>query len=233
MGSSYAALCSLHYNPIKADNLGHAVTLWCCDKQLNCLDQDEHHVKLGNTDLSSNPAIIHCLTRGIVKKYYDVSFHHIPMRDAIAFLPNSRFLCSDESNYQVLEYTYLEGSHSFSSCEDVVAGIVALDQFHAKDLVHGDVRASNIIVDNVSHKVDFIDVDLARKEGKSYPSSYNHSEIPERHKDATANAEMKKIHDRFSLHFILLTDGFRCDQLLDISVPLSPDFRIEEETFES
>lgn len=224
----YAALCSLHDDPVKADNLGHAVTLWCCDKQLSCLDEDEYHINLGQ-DSSSNPtAIIHCLNRGIVKKYYDNSFHHIPRHDAIALLPNSKFLCPHDSTYQVLEYKYLEGTHTFSSREDVVAGIVALNQFHAQDLVHGDVRASNIIVANDSHTVHFIDVDLANKEGERYPISYNHSMIDERHEDATANAIMKKIHDRYSLHSILLNNGFRCDKLLDISVSLSTDLFIEE-----
>ena len=77
--------------------------------QLSCLDQDECHINLEYKESSSNPtAIIYCFTRGIVRKHYDKSFHHLPRRDAIALL---EFLCPDDSTYQVLECQYLVGTH--------------------------------------------------------------------------------------------------------------------------
>lgn len=44
---------------------------------------------------------------------------------------------------------------------------------------------------------------LAKQEGEDYPSVYNHADIEERHENAVAFGEMKKIHDRYALYQII------------------------------
>lgn len=99
----------------------------------------------------------------MVKKFYDSKYNYIPCEEVITLIPDAKFLNVPGSNYQILQYPYLEGSNKLENEDQVVAAIKALDAFHAIDFVHGDIRELNMIVSE--DKVFFIDVDLAKKEG--------------------------------------------------------------------
>lgn len=82
----------------------------------------------------------------------------------------------------------------FSGVQHVIAAIITLNKFHCENLVHGDIRRSNIIFSG--DDVHFIDVDFVSIEGTPYPDTYNHEGIPERHPTACKNEPMLKVHDR-------------------------------------
>ncbi|SMN02424.1 hypothetical protein SPONN_1020 [uncultured Candidatus Thioglobus sp.] len=217
----YAAISRL-LDPISTTPLTHAVTLRCCSQEIVCLHKDETHKNLGSDlSLTSNASIvIHCTTRNFVRKYYDLEFNYIPPADVIALIPGAIFLNKLDGRFQILEYPYLEGSNQLQSQDQVVAAIQALNKFHAKGYVHGDIRECNMIV--CVDRVCFIDIDLTRKEGEAYVSTYNHANISERHEDAKKNKPMKKIHDRYALDHIIKRNSelFSPEALLDISKSL-------------
>lgn len=121
----------------------------------------------------------------------------------IKFIPDANLHYSSGSRFQMLEYPYLDETyiHELMSDQHIIAAITTLNRFHCENLVHGDIRRSNVIV--CGDDVHFIDVDLVSIEGSLYPTTYNHEGIQERHTEACKNTAMKKIHDRYALHVIL------------------------------
>lgn len=215
----YVAVRRLSH-PIPAP--AHAITLKCCSQPILCPNEDEFHKFLRRAPTSAtNSMVIHCLKENVVKKFYDQKYNFIPRHEVIHLIPGAEFLNPPRSKYQVLQYPYLKGSNKLENADQLVAAIKALDCFHAIDFVHGDIREINMIV--CEDKVFFIDVDLAKKEGEDYPSVYNHADIVERHKNAIANGEMKKIHDRYALYQIISKANLLIpclEDLLDITKSL-------------
>lgn len=154
-------------DPIPINELKHSMTQKCCSKELVC--SDDSHRSLGRRSQNAS-LVIFCSSENVVKKYYDRDYHHVPCNDAIANIPDAKFCCEDASRYQILEYPYLTGCHKLKDYAQVVAAIRALDNFHAKNYVHGDIRESNMIV--CKDVVYFVDVDFADKEGNRYPSIF-------------------------------------------------------------
>lgn len=112
--------------------------------------------------------VLHCTNKNMVRKYYDNQFHHLPIEEAIQLIPSARLLCPLRSRYQILEYPYM-GEHTLNTPLQALATVKELKKFHDKNLVHGDIRSINMIVSEAT--VNFIDVDLTRKEGDKYPST--------------------------------------------------------------
>ena len=214
----YAALCRLIDDPIPADKLTHFMTpkCWCCSKELVCMESDDSHENLGHKSHETASLVIR-VKKKLVGKYYDPKFHYIPCKEVIAFIPGARCIFSTESRFQILQYPYLEERHSLQNVAEVVVAIRALDMFHAEHYVHGDIRESNMIVSGNS--VNFVDVDMTGKEGTTYPGTYNHTSVIERHENAKKNRKMEKIHDRFALHCIITKKNKYT--LEDISVHVS------------
>lgn len=220
----YVAVQRLLDDPISG-LLEHHLTLNCCGEYLNGFD--DKHRNLGHHTSSNieGSVVVHCTCTNKVKKYYDTAYHYLPTKEAIGFIRTAEMLRPPDSRYQILQYTYMEGCHVLKTPLQVVAAVKELKKFHDADFVHGDIRSINMIVSE--NTVRFIDVDLAKKEGENYPSTYNHSQIPERHKDAQKNREMKKIHDRYALYQIInMSEELRnnevevVEQLLNIATPL-------------
>jgi serine/threonine protein kinase len=111
---------------------------------------------------------------------------------------------SDKSSgLTVIKYTFIEGDHAPKTVGQVVEVVKQLARLHSRGIVHGDVRAFNIVFGPQSRLIDF---DLAGTAGtKRYPSGYNSNTLvdSQRHQDAKAGELLQKEHDRFSLAWIL------------------------------
>ena len=82
------------------------------------------------------------------------------------------------------------------SLKDFEPLLLQLSKLHGKDLVHSDVRNTNIIfTNNGGHLIDF---DLVEREGVKYPTLYN-NDIPERAPGATPSLPRMIKHDRISI----------------------------------
>ena len=79
---------------------------------------------------------------------------------------------------------------------------LALEQLHDCGYVHGDIRRSNILLDNVKDTAYLIDFDLCGKKGTAYPFNYNRH-IQERHCDARKDLPRRKEHYTFALNAAL------------------------------
>ena len=90
-----------------------------------------------------------------------------------------------------------------------------LSELHEqRNIVHGDIRKSNILFSNDCQSAYFIDFDLADHEDVPYLSNFNH--IEERHKNALPYRPRRKEHDRYSLWKSLVDVGFNNEQFLDL-----------------
>jgi len=89
--------------------------------------------------------------------------------------------------------------------EDFEPILAALDTLHNKGFVHSDVRAANLLFpeNGVAKLIDF---DLTELENTPYPLGYN--AIHERHTSAKENMPRLKLHDRFSIAFIIQKQPF-------------------------
>lgn len=216
----YGAVHSLLCRPISAKPLAHPMTFKCCSTELSCLHQNKTHSSLkDNYGKDKRTVLIHCKDKCVVKKYYDDLYHTLPSEKAIQFIPDSKLHYSSESRLQILEYPYFieTVTTELMTTQQIIAAIRTLDRFHSENMVHGDIRRSNVIVSG--DNVHFIDVDFVNSEGSPYPSTYNHQGISERHPEAQKDTEMKKIHDRYALHEVI-AQKVCTEKLLDESVPL-------------
>lgn len=68
------------------------------------------------------------------------------------------------------------------------------------DMVHSDIRFSNIVFSSDGRSASLIDFDLAADVDTWYPENYNH-DIKERHHHALAGYPTKKEHDCHSLWY--------------------------------
>lgn len=195
-GTLYAAVDKLAQEPITAPP--HQFTQKCCEQEVP--DRQNEHK---NLSCSGGPLVLYCPATKMVKKYYDKKFDYVPSSNAITFIPQSKFLKSPCSRYQILQYPFIEGHNELRTPAQAAAAVRELNKFHEKGFVHGDIRSINMIVSD-NNAVTFIDVDLVEEEGKFYPSGYNHQGIPERHNEAKAHYPMKKVHDRFALQTIIV-----------------------------
>jgi serine/threonine protein kinase len=120
---------------------------------------------------------------------------------------NVRFLmnCSlelDAAQFRLISYPSIEGSHVASRVLQFVAIIQELFNLHMEDLVHGDIRASNIIFGENSCLIDF---DFSGLENvQTYPEFFA-LKLPDgkRHPDVKPNGLLRKAHDCFSMAAIM------------------------------
>ena len=80
----------------------------------------------------------------------------------------------------------------------------ALSELHGQDLVHGDFRAANIMINSEGNHAKVIDFDWAAKENVGrYIVSINKEELSaEWHEEVGAGKLMKKAHDEKALDII-------------------------------
>lgn len=92
-----------------------------------------------------------------------------------------------------------KNSCGVSICDDLE---LALDLLDKANIVHGDMRANNIIIDESREHAKVIDFDWAGKHDEArYPEWVNNSVKlkGEWHEEVTSGAVMKKAHDKFAV----------------------------------
>ena len=172
---------------------------------IDCCDGE--HTKLHGLDVA------HCIKSGMVNKYYDKQ--NDPQADK-NFYVMCKLLNYKEDLQLSLEPLSRDGrffrtrckyldQNNWQSCNEAQrkALELALEKLHDCGYVHGDIRRSNILLDNVKNTAYLIDFDLCGKEGTAYPSNYNHQHIEERHRDARKDLPRRKEHDTFALNAAL------------------------------
>ena len=104
-----------------------------------------------------------------------------------------------DGRIKCLSYDFVEGDHDPKILAQFVSVINILNELHENDIVHSDVRLANMVFDDeTSYLIDF---DLAGSVGSQYPAGYSY--LDERHNDARPLARREKIHDRYSLWYII------------------------------
>jgi hypothetical protein len=98
---------------------------------------------------------------------------------------------------KILVYDYIKGTRRPASKDGWIEVMKQVQTMHSLNFIHGDLLPRNLIFSgNEGYVIDF---DLMRQENHPYVSGYNSDFRPYRHKDANANAEMKKEHDVWAL----------------------------------
>lgn len=106
-------------------------------------------------------------------------------------------LCQD---VYLLSYNFIEGNLQPSRIEQFESLANLLEQLHENNLVHGDVRETNLLFgkDDSAYLIDF---DFLSPKGSLYCDTYN-SNLEERHPDAVRNKQMNPEHDWYSLIYL-------------------------------
>jgi hypothetical protein len=102
----------------------------------------------------------------------------------------------------LVKYPLIVGKHVPATMGEVSAVVEQLNKLHELRVVHGDVRAFNIVFGAKSRLIDF---DFAGMAGlKRYPAGFK-SDLndTERHTEAKENQLLEKQHDNHSLAWIL------------------------------
>ena len=167
------------------------------------------------------------LRGALVNKFFDMSL------SPLIFCPNYELIksCGNLSDLALisvtsderivcLQYSYIPGDHKPTSVKQFIGALQSLQKLHHKGIVHGDVRAANIVfTENNSYLIDF---DLARKVGSLYPLGY--VSFPSRHRGAVAGGPMKLEHDRHSMAFLIKLiddEGIVHPQVADMNIDLN------------
>ena len=108
---------------------------------------------------------------------------------------------TNDGSIVALKYDYIEGTHEITNVKQLIGVLKTLMMLHRNKLVHGDVRACNVIfTSSSSHLIDY---DLVGKAHTArYKVQYQFFEA-ERHQDARAGILMEKEHDRYALSLVL------------------------------
>lgn len=79
------------------------------------------------------------------------------------------------SDLVVLRYPYIDGEHVAASVKHFVSAIDSIAQLHQQQVVHGDIRASNLVFgeDGCCKLIDF---DFAGSTSDTYPQRYIHDQ---------------------------------------------------------
>lgn len=139
----------------------------------------------------------------VVHKYYDTTYTQTNIEIIMKYgsLENVRLeKLTNDGRIVELRYDFIEGSHSATKLSQFIGVLRTLRKLHVAGIVHGDVRACNIIfTTDSSHLIDY---DLAGTVGARYRPDYSHLRH-ERHAEARKGMLMRKIHDRHALAIII------------------------------
>jgi serine/threonine protein kinase len=109
------------------------------------------------------------------------------------------------SQLVIIRYPFIPGNHLPDNSHQILAALQSLYRMHSKNIVHGDVKAGNIIFAEEANKSCLIDFCFSGVEGDAvYPSNYRR-EIQDgaRHPDAEPLAIIRKEHDIFGFKQVL------------------------------
>eukprot|EP00339_Tiarina_fusa_P013424 CAMPEP_0117009232 /NCGR_PEP_ID=MMETSP0472-20121206/8446_1 /TAXON_ID=693140 ORGANISM="Tiarina fusus, Strain LIS" /NCGR_SAMPLE_ID=MMETSP0472 /ASSEMBLY_ACC=CAM_ASM_000603 /LENGTH=694 /DNA_ID=CAMNT_0004711463 /DNA_START=21 /DNA_END=2105 /DNA_ORIENTATION=+ len=106
----------------------------------------------------------------------------------------------DES-ISILRYPFKEGGHTPVCFKQFGMLCTQVGRLHAKRIVHGDIRSLNVVFSTDGNHCWLIDFDIAGSEGSLYPA--NLARINARHRDAEGGKARSKVHDTYSLRYLL------------------------------
>ena len=197
----YGCVHALIHSPIHSKHQSE-ITTNCSGGDHLCLSM-KPPIGKGYTHRYAGPRVILCVDKEVISKYYDTSFHgSLNIEANELYIPNASIQHLN-SRVTVLRYDYLPGDHTPRSTDQVKAIILNLHRLHCDGFVHSDIRSENLIFCKGSMNAHIIDFDFVGQEGNAYPVGYVSDGIQERHPDAHCYQQRKKIHDRYSLHFVL------------------------------
>jgi hypothetical protein len=160
-------------------------------------------------NIRSGPAWLRCknasLSDGRVWKVFDYRGRAVPEVErrscelSLRYIEGCRIHCA-ASDLRVISYPFIAGSHDPSTVKHFVSLIERLQALHKDGVVHGDVRASNVVFGE-NGTASLIDFDLAGRGGeKKYPAGYV-LEVGDgaRHRTASAGRLLEFAHDFFAV----------------------------------
>jgi len=120
-----------------------------------------------------------CLEEDFVWKVFDYRERRVPEAErrlpefSLKFIPNCEKVV-EAVDMTLIRYPRIQGSHTPQTVRQWMVVIESVLGFHAANIVHGDLRASNIIFRNDKEGATIIDFDLAGENGRRiYPKGFN------------------------------------------------------------
>jgi serine/threonine protein kinase len=109
------------------------------------------------------------------------------------------------SQLVIIRYPFIPGNHLPGNSDAILAAIQSLHRMHSMNIVHGDVKAGNIIFAEEANKSCMIDFCFSGVEGEAvYPSNYRREiEDGARHPEAEPLAVIRREHDIFGFKRVL------------------------------
>jgi hypothetical protein len=156
------------------------------------------------------------LSNGIVYKSFD--YRDRWEETAPEYRRDASFSCrwipgcqvyASQNDFTLLSYPLLKGVVLAKNASEFLSIFEELAKLHQEDIVHGDIRAYNMIFDGTGGKL--IDFDYSGKHGqRCYPPGF-WKELPDtvRHPRVSKDEPMRKEHDCFSLGAVMKM--YSCD----------------------
>lgn len=120
-----------------------------------------------------------CLDEDFVWKVFDYRERKVPEAErrspkfSLQFIPNCEKVV-EAGDLTLIRYPRIHGSHTPHAVRQWMSVINSVLDFHEAKIVHGDLRASNIIFHDDKEGATIIDFDLAGENGKKiYPKGFN------------------------------------------------------------
>jgi len=145
--------------------------------------------------------LIHKFVKGERNQHADAALKVLNTTGSVYF---QEFACTCFQHMHLIQYKYISPTTRISvqHFEAIYSHLCAL---HEKNIVHSDVRGSNIVFTDPPADSRLIDFELAGLVGESYPDGYN--KLVVRHPSAKATFPRKVEHD---LHALALIMGEYC-----------------------
>jgi serine/threonine protein kinase len=114
-----------------------------------------------------------------VWKVFDYRERNVPEEDrrwgrySLKFIPGCEAIL-ETTDLALIRYPRISGSHAPHIVGQWISVIMSVRRLHAEKIVHGDLRASNIVFGNGNEGATIIDFDFAGGHGKRlYPKGFN------------------------------------------------------------
>ncbi len=147
-----------------------------------------------------------CIEDDFVWKVYDYRSRKVVESNrrspefSVRFIPGCEVKCQ-AADLAVIRYPRVLGSHTPRLVGQWISVIKSVQLFHDEEIVHGDLRASNIVFDANGEGATIIDFDFAGANGKKrYPDGFNVSiNDGARHRSASEGRPLLFTHDWFAV----------------------------------
>ena len=137
----------------------------------------------------------------------------------LRYLPQEVDMVHSEDSMEIISYPKIKGNHILTNWNQLLAVVEHVERLHGDDIVHGDIRLSNIVFAEDISKSQLIDFDYSGKGNeKFYPDGFNHKiDDGQRHDTAMGGSLLLYEHDLHSLGYILSLYGYPFEDLPSIA----------------